>query len=116
MISDEAVTTEGWCNRWDAAIDMAARAQLRVEDLEQELADMKEQRDDAILETANTVNDIIGVRYQLKESLKQRDRLVDALKIIDERVVNRSDCETDLKFCGEVAFAALAAVKDSSKF
>jgi len=47
----------------------------------------------------------------LAEAKKQRDKLEEALRIIDERILNSTDLETDLKFCGEVAFAALAAVK-----
>ena len=46
-----------------------------------------------------------------EEMTKQRDLLAEALRIIDERILNSTDLETDLKFCGEVAFAALAAVK-----
>ena len=48
---------------------------------------------------------------ELTEAREERDRLAEALRIIDQRVMERKDAESDLKFCGEVAFTALAAVK-----
>ena len=50
-----------------------------------------------------------------EEMTKQRDLLAEALRIIDQRVMEKKDAESDLKFCGEVAFTALAQVKETPK-
>jgi hypothetical protein len=60
---------------------------------ERELAEAREQLDTAIQEATNAVNDIIGVRYGVKEARVQRDRLAEALEGILENTPMSLCCE-----------------------
>lgn len=98
---DGLIDSEPLCHQLD---EIRERDFAMIDSLKREIVEAREQIDANLKAT-------LVIERMLYETREQRDRLEEALRVIDQRVMESKDAETDLKFCSEVAFSALAAVK-----
>jgi hypothetical protein len=84
-MKDSEVSTEGWRNRWDAAIEIAANASAKYHDIAKELDEYKIRLLDSDQDRRHTLKQLLNVLNERSSVFTLCEELRDALQ--DVKVV-----------------------------